>query len=43
VGLVGAGAVTFMETGEKISDQEEKVKSGTYKIGKKRFLKIKIV
>jgi tyrosyl-tRNA synthetase len=41
--LVGAGAVTFMETGEKISDQEEKVKSGTYKIGKKRFLKIKIV
>jgi tyrosyl-tRNA synthetase len=38
--LVENGAVTNMESGEKISDEKIKAIAGTYKIGKKRFVKI---
>ena len=38
--LVDDGAITHMESGNKVSDYYEKVKSGVYKIGKKRFCKI---
>ena len=40
--LVEGGAVTNMEINEKISSANELVKNGVYKIGKKRFCKIKI-
>ncbi len=39
--LVDEGAITHMENDEKILDTDIKVKTGTYKIGKRRFLKIK--
>lgn len=39
--LVSEGAITNMDTGEKVTDSDNKVKSGTYKIGKRRFIKIK--
>lgn len=38
--LVDEGAVSEMETGEKVSSHQEQAKVGTYKIGKKRFIKI---
>jgi tyrosyl-tRNA synthetase len=38
--LVENGAVTNMDTGEKIFDDKIKAVAGTYKIGKKRFVKI---
>ena len=41
--LISEGAITNMETNEKISDLEAKVSEGTYKIGKRRFIKIKIL
>ncbi len=39
--LVGEGAITFMETEEKISDTTIDATHGVYKIGKRRFIKIK--
>lgn len=39
--LLDGGAVTNVETGEKIISQDTKATSGIYKIGKKRFIKIK--
>ena len=41
--LVSEGAVTNMDTGEKVIDADGKVVSGTYKIGKRRFVKINVV
>lgn len=38
--LVDEGAITKLETNEKIKDYNAIVKSGTYRIGKKRFCKI---
>lgn len=38
--LVDEGAVTHMDTGEKVSDSTEKFSGGVYKIGKRRFVKI---
>jgi len=38
--LVSDGAVTNMDTGEKITDPNAKAAAGTYKIGKRRFVKI---
>jgi tyrosyl-tRNA synthetase len=38
--LVTSGAVTNMDSGEKITDPNTKALSGTYKIGKRRFVKI---
>jgi tyrosyl-tRNA synthetase len=40
--LIGEGAVTNMDKDEKVSSFEELAKNGVYKIGKKRFCKIKI-
>jgi tyrosyl-tRNA synthetase len=39
--LVGQGAITNLDTGEKVSDIRGQAKSATYRIGKHRFLKIK--
>lgn len=39
--LIAEGAITNMDTGEKISDTEIVSTPGIYKIGKKRFIKIK--
>jgi tyrosyl-tRNA synthetase len=41
--LMSEGAITTMTSGEKISDTDAKVKSDTYKIGKRRFIKIKVI
>lgn len=41
--LISEGAITNTETNEKISDSEAKATDGTYKIGKRRFIKIKIL
>jgi len=41
--LVGEKAITNLDTNEKISSNTEKVKKGTYRIGKKRFCRIKII
>jgi tyrosyl-tRNA synthetase len=41
--LISEGAVTNIESGEKIGNPESSVENTTYKIGKKRFLKIKVV
>ncbi|MSU45147.1 MAG: tyrosine--tRNA ligase [Candidatus Zambryskibacteria bacterium] len=41
--LVSEGAVSNMETEEKITDTEFKVQDGVYKIGKRRFIKIKVL
>lgn len=38
--LVEEGAITNLDTGEKISDSKINATSGTYKIGKKRFIKL---
>ncbi|HEY4508711.1 MAG TPA: tyrosine--tRNA ligase [Candidatus Paceibacterota bacterium] len=38
--LISEGAISNMNMGEKIADPEIKVVSGTYKIGKRRFIKI---
>jgi tyrosyl-tRNA synthetase len=38
--LVSDGAVTNMTTGEKITDPNTKALVGTYKVGKRRFVKI---
>ncbi|KKR31678.1 MAG: Tyrosine-tRNA ligase [Parcubacteria group bacterium GW2011_GWF2_39_8b] len=38
--LVSEGAITEMENGTKVTNLEIKVSNGTYKIGKRRFLKI---
>jgi tyrosyl-tRNA synthetase len=40
--LVDEGAVTNLDTDEKVSSYTDKVKNGVYKIGKKRFCKINI-
>ena len=41
--LISEGAVTIMETNTKITDPETIVSSGVYKIGKRRFIKIKVL
>ncbi len=41
--LVSEGAITEMESNVKVSDTEAKVSDGTYKIGKRRFIKIKVL
>ncbi len=41
--LVSEGAVTNLDTDEKISDHDAKVVNGVYKIGKRRFIKIKVL
>lgn len=38
--LADSGAISNMETGEKIEDIQTRVEKGTYRIGKKRFIKI---
>ncbi len=38
--LVEGGAVTEMDSGKKIQDPQSKALPGTYKIGKRRFIKI---
>ncbi len=40
--LIDERAITNMDTKEKVTSQTEKVQNGVYKIGKKRFCKIKI-
>ncbi len=40
--LIGDGAVTEMNTGEKITDEKINAKNGVYKIGKRRFIKIEV-
>ena len=39
--LINEGAITNLETKEKIKDFSSKIMPGTYRIGKKRFIKIK--
>lgn len=41
--LVDSGAITNLDLDEKVSSHVEKVKSGVYRIGKKRFCKINIL
>lgn len=41
--LCSEGAVTNTTTGEKVSNPEETVVGGTYKIGKRRFIKINVL
>jgi|SRR5581483_8126888 len=41
--LVDDGAVTRMEKDEKISDPNARAETGTYKIGKRRFIKISVL
>ncbi|MCX6701855.1 MAG: hypothetical protein NTX96_01510 [Candidatus Zambryskibacteria bacterium] len=41
--LVSEGAITNMDTGEKIINPDVTVSDGTYKIGKRRFIKIKVL
>ncbi len=41
--LVSEGAVTNMDTDIKVTNPDIKVENGTYKIGKRRFIKIKVV
>lgn len=38
--LVGGGAITNIDTNEKITDEKTVSRSGTYKVGKHRFIKI---
>ncbi len=38
--LVAEGAITHMDTGEKIKDVQTKAEKGVYRIGKKRFVRI---
>ncbi len=39
--LVSEGAITNMDSGEKVTDPDTKVSPGNYKIGKRRFIRIK--
>ena len=39
--LIESGAVTHMNTGEKVTDTQVQAQTGVYKIGKRRFVKIK--
>jgi tyrosyl-tRNA synthetase len=41
--LVSGGAITNMDTKERVTDFNAVVSGGTYKIGKRRFLKIKVL
>ena len=41
--LISEGAITNTDNGEKITNPEMKVSSGTYKIGKRRFIKLKVL
>jgi tyrosyl-tRNA synthetase len=41
--LVSEGAITNIDTREKIKNFEEKVSTTIYKIGKRRFIKIKVI
>lgn len=41
--LVSEGAVTNTDTAEKITSSDFKVVSGIYKVGKRRFIKIKVL
>jgi len=41
--LVSEGAITNTITGEKITNADAVVSDGTYKIGKRRFIKIKVL
>ena len=41
--LVAEGAVTSMSSGGKIVDPDVLVSEDTYKIGKRRFIKIKVL
>jgi tyrosyl-tRNA synthetase len=41
--LVSEGAITNTTTGEKITNVEETVCSGVYKVGKRRFIKINVI
>lgn len=40
--LVDSGAITNLDLGQKVNSYVENVKSGVYRIGKKRFIKINI-
>ena len=41
--LVSEGAITNMDTEEKITNADQLVSDGIYKIGKRRFIKIKVL
>ncbi len=41
--LISEGAVTNIESGEKVSNADAVVSNGVYKIGKRRFIKIKVL
>lgn len=41
--LVSEGAITILENDKKIEDFDVEATSGTYKIGKKRFIKMKVL
>jgi len=41
--LVSEGAITNIDTGVKINSAESTVETGVYKIGKRRFIKIKVI
>ncbi len=41
--LIEEGAVSNMDSAEKITDPNAKVANGTFKIGKRRFIKIKVL
>lgn len=41
--LIESGSITNLEINKKISSPHEKVETGTYRIGKKRFCKIEII
>jgi tyrosyl-tRNA synthetase len=41
--LVSEGAISNVDTGEKISNIDSVVSTGTYKIGKRRFMRIKVM
>lgn len=41
--LVSEGAITNKKTGEKMTDPNTIVSDGTYKIGKRRFIKIRVI
>lgn len=41
--LVNEGAVTNVDNNKKVESSDFKVENGTYKIGKRRFIKIKVI
>lgn len=41
--LASEGAITNMDSGEKIQSSELEAENGTYKVGKRRFIKIKVL